>query len=148
MNKFYIYDYDLLNSLGMTNELDVVLQTNCHPLKQFSSFKTLTIEDINNLRMMLFNAVEIEYFWLERILRFLEIRMSQINKRLQINYDCNKSMVVFKDCIISFLLEFYYYKKDYRFLNVAMKLTSVKFKFSSKQSFYNKNLFQFIKSKL
>lgn len=148
MNKYYIYDYDLLSSLGMTNDLDVIMQANYHSLEQFSSFKSLTLEDINNLRMMLFNSVEIDYSWSERILRFLEIRMSEMKERLQINYNDNKSIVVFKDCIISFLLEVYYYKKDYRFLNVAMKLMDVKFKFSSKQSFYNENLFWVLKSNL
>jgi hypothetical protein len=132
----------------MTNDLDVIMRANYHSLEEFSSFKKLTLEDINNLRMMLFNSVEIDYSWSERILRFLEIRMSEIKKRLQINYNSNNLMVVFKDCIISFLLEIYYYKKDYRFLNVAMKLMAVKFKFSSKQSFYNENLCLFLKSNL
>ena len=148
MNKYYIYDYDLLNSVMMINELDSVTGANHYPLEQFSTFKSLKLEDINNLRMMLFNAVEIDDSWLERILRFLEIRMYEIKKRLRLNYENYQSMVVFKDCVISFLLEVYYYQKDYRFLNVAMKLMNVKFKFMSKQSLYNEKLCLFLKSNL
>ena len=148
MNTYYIYDSDLLNSIRMINELDSVIEANHHPLEQFSTFKYLKLEDINNLRMMLFNAVEIDDSWLERILRFLEIRMSEIKKRLYLNYQSNYQMVVFKDCLISFLLEVYYYNKDFRFLNVALKLTNVKFKSISKQSLYNQKLCNYLKINL
>lgn len=148
MNKYYIYDYDLLISLGMTNELDSHMQKKHHPLELFSTFKSLRLEDINNLRIMLFNNVEIDDSWLERILRFLEIRMYEIKKRLYFNYESYQSMVVFKDCVVSFLLEVYYYRKDYRFLNVAIKLMNVKFKFISKQSLYIEKLYLFLKSNL
>lgn len=148
MNKYYIYDYGLLNSIGMTNEFGSIIVAKYHPLEQFSTFKSLKLEDINNLRMMLFNAVEIDNSWLEQILRFLEIRMYEIKKRLCLNYESYQSMVVFKDCVISFLFEVYYYRKDYRFLNVAIKLMNVKFKFISKQSFYNEKLCLFLKSNL
>lgn len=148
MNKYYIYDYDLLNSIGMTNELVSIIEAKYHPLEQFSTFKSLKLQDINNLRIMLFNAVEIDSSYLEQILRFLEIRMNKIKKRLYLNYKSDQSMVVFKDCVISFLLEVYYYRKDYRFLNTAIKLINVKFKFISKQSFYNEKLCLFLKSNL
>lgn len=148
MNKYYIYDYDLLNSIGMTNEFGSIIAAKYHPLEKFSTFKSLKLENINNLRMMLFKAVEIDNSWLEQILRFLEIRMYEIKKRLYLNYESYQSMVVFKDCVISFLFEVYYYRKDYRFLNVAIKLMNVKFKFISKQSFYNEKLCLFLKSNL
>jgi len=148
VNKYYIYNCDLLNIIGMTNELDSVMQTKQYPFKQFSTFKSLKLEDINNLRNMLFSGIEIDNSFLERILRFLEIRMYEIKKRLFLNYQSYQSMVVFKDCVISFLLEVYYYQKDYRFLNTAIKLMNVRFKFISKQSLYNEKLCFFLKSNL
>jgi hypothetical protein len=148
MNKYYTYDYDLLNSIGLKDELKTVLEANHHPLGQFSTFKSLKLEDINNLRVMLFNAVEIDDSWLERILRFLEIRMFEIKRRLKLNYESYNQMVFFKDCVISFLLEIYYYNKDFRFLNVALKLMDIKFKSISKQSLYNDKLCNYLKINL
>lgn len=147
MNTYYIYDYDLLKTVGMMSELNII-KTNHHPLKKFSTFKSLKLEDILNLRVMLFNTVEIDKSWLEGILRFLEIRMFQIKKRLKLNYQDYLQMVVFKDCVISFLFEVYYYNKDFRFLNVALKLMNVKFKFVSKQSLYNEKLCNYLKNNL
>lgn len=148
MNKYYIYDYNLLNSIGLKYELNNVLEAKHHPLEQFSTFKSLKLEDINNLRVMLFNVVEIDDSWLERILRFLEIRMFEIKKRLKLNYESYNQMVFFKDCVISFLLEVYYYNNDFRFINVALKLMNVKFKSISKQSIYNEKLCNYLKMNL
>ena len=109
MNTYYIYDYDLLNSIGIINKSDTIFETKYYPLERFSTFKALKLEDINNLRIMLFNGVDINDSWMEHILRFLEVRMFEIKRRLKLNYESYNQMVLFKDCVISFLLEFYYY---------------------------------------
>ena len=132
----------------MKNQLDSIIAKKYNPPKEYSTFKSLKLEDINNLRIMLFNGVKIENCWFELILKFLEIRMYEIKKRLRLNYQSESQMVVFKDCIISFLLEVYYYKKDIRFLNVALKLMDIKFKSISKQSLYNYNLCNYLKMNL
>ena len=148
MNKYYIYDYSILKNIEIIDALDTIVVVKHYPLQRFSSFKVLKLEDINNLRIMLFNDIEIDDSWLESILRFLEIRMFEINKRLSLNYESYNQMVVFKDCVISFLLEAYYYNNDFRFLNTALKLMNVKFKFFSKQSLYNKKLCDYLKMSL
>ncbi len=145
VNKFYVYDCSLLKTVGMKNQADCIVATKHHQLKEFTTFKSLKLEDISNLRIMLFKGVKINYSWLELILRFLEIRMNEIKKRLKLNYPTYTEMVVFKDCVISFLLEVYYYNKDYRFLNVALKLMDIKFKYISKQSLYNDKLCNYLK---
>ena len=132
----------------MKNQLDSIIAKKYNPPKEYSTFKSLKLEDINNLRIMLFNGVKIENCWFELMLKFLEIRMYEIKKRLRLNYQSELQMVVFKDCVISFLLEVYYYKKDIRFLNVALKLMDIKFKSISKQSLYNYNLCNYLKMNL
>ena len=148
MNKFYLYNCSLLKTVGMKNQLDSIIAKKYNPPKEYSTFKSLKLEDINNLRIMLFNGVKIENCWFELMLKFLEIRMYEIKKRLRLNYQSELQMVVFKDCVISFLLEVYYYKKDIRFLNVALKLMDIKFKSISKQSLYNYNLCNYLKMNL
>jgi len=148
MNTYYIYDYDLLNSIGIINKSDTIFETKYYPLERFSTFKALKLEDINNLRIMLFNGVDINDSWMEHILRFLEVRMFEIKRRLKLNYESYNQMVLFKDCVISFLLEFYYYNKDFRFLNVALKLMDINFKSISKQSLYNDKLCNYLKINL
>lgn len=144
INRHYIYDKNIIKSLDLYNKLDVKSEIKHYKLQSFSTFKALSLEDINNLRIMLYNSIKIDYNWLESILRFLEIRMYEIKKRLKLNYPNVNEMILFKDCIISFLLEVYYYYKDFRFLNSALKMIKIKFKFTSKQSLYNKKLTNFL----
>ena len=63
---------------------------------------------------------------LVKIIRFIEIRMSSIDERLKLNFKTKTERLLFKEHLISFLLEVFYYTRDIRFLNTALKLLKTK----------------------
>ena len=142
-NKYIIYDLSLLKCLNLDNQFNIS-QNHTSLLREYSTFKSLTITDLNNLRLMLFCNKDIDSIWFENILRFLEIRNNEIKNRLKLNYEDSNERLFFQDYLISFLLETYYYKSDLRFLNTALKLMTVLTQIRTKQNLYNSNLTNYL----
>jgi 3'-phosphoadenosine 5'-phosphosulfate sulfotransferase (PAPS reductase)/FAD synthetase len=146
--KNCVFDNELIISLKLTNQFEISKNTTPIPLSVYTTFKSIGIDEINNLRLILFVNKKVNIIWSNKILKFLEIRLPELNERLKLNYESYENRSLFKQYLISFLLESFYYSQDYRFLNIALKITPLRVFFKKNQNFYNKKLINFLKSKI
>ena len=147
-NRYYLFDIELIGVLGLKDKFEINQNYISIPLRDYTTFKSLTIDDINNLRLQLFLNKKISNIWSDKILIYIEIWLSQFNQRLKLNYKSQKDRMLFKQYIISFLLEFFYYSKDLRFLNTAIKISNSSNIFEPKQCIYNNSLMEFLINKI
>ena len=147
-NRYYLFDNELIGFLGLKDKFQINQNYISIPLRDYTTFKSLTMDDINNLRLLLFLNKKISNIWSDKILKYIEIWLSQFNQRLKLNYKSQKDRMLFKQYIISFLLEFFYYSKDLRFLNTAIKISNSSNIFEPKQCIYNNSLMEFLINKI
>ncbi|MDC0083072.1 hypothetical protein OAI64_02515 [Schleiferiaceae bacterium] len=149
MGKVYcLYDKELIDVLGLKD--DFKISQSCFPirLREYTTFRSLDIGDINNLRLHLFLEKEINDVWSEKILKYAEIWLTQLDQRLKLNYDSKRDRKLFKQYMVSFLLEACYYSKDLRFLNVAIKINGTSISLRKNQSRYNAQLINYMLTNL
>ena len=147
-NRYYLFDNELIGVLGLKHKFEINQNYTSIPLRDYTTFKSLTIDDINNIRLLLFLTKKISNIWSDKILKYIEIWLSQFNQRLKLNYKSQKDRMLFKQYIISFLLEFFYYSKDLRFLNTAVKISNSSNIFEPQQCIYNNSLMEFLINKI
>ena len=147
-DRYYLFDKELIDLLGLKDTFEINQNYNSIPLRDYTTFKSINVEDINNLRLLLFLNKKISDIWSEKILKYIEIWLSQFNQRLKFNYQSQKDRILFKQYIISFLLEFFYYSNDLRFLNTAIKISNSSNIFEPKQCIYNNSLMEFLINKI
>jgi hypothetical protein len=147
-NRYYLFDKELIDLLGLKDTFEINQNYSSIPLRDYTTFKSLNVDDINNLRLLLFLNKKISNIWSEKILKYIEIWLSQFNRRLNLNYQSQKDRMLFKQYIISFLLEFCYYSNDLRFLNTAIKISNSSNILEPKQCIYNNSLVEFLINKI
>ena len=149
-NLFYkIFDANLLQELKI-NSLELNIETsNFKKIRPYTSFRDVIIEDLNTLRNLMFQKKNLTLEWGEKILRFIEIKGSGLDNIINIKYKDRQSRLYFKEFLISFLLEHYYYFGDFRFLNAGLKLIKKKRGFNKGvQKAYNNSLTHYLISKI
>lgn len=147
-NRYHLFDNELIGVLGLKDKFEINQNYISIPLRDYTTFKSLTMDDINNLRLLLFLNKKISNIWSDKILKYIEIWLSQFNQRLKLNYQSYKDRMLFKQYIISFLLECFYYSKDLRFLNTAIKISTSSSVFEPQQVIYNNILMKFLINKI
>ncbi|WP_298515389.1 hypothetical protein [uncultured Kordia sp.] len=104
-------------------------------LPKYKYFKTITLEDIVNLRANLDATNKDHLFWCKKIYRFLEFRLSSIEERIQKNYAKKEERITFIQNVVTLLLEYYTVTNDSRYLSLALKI--LRKKPLAKQGFLN-----------
>lgn len=88
------------------------------------SFKNISEEILLTLRTCIYkkqSVLEVR-LWCEKLMRFCELRMSQLKQRFQDKLHQPQRMRVFGLQLISLFLDHFSHSKDYRYLNVALKM--------------------------
>lgn len=116
-----VYDEDLIYMIGVLDKEVLDTQKYLQKNQRYTFFKVLKIEDVNSLRKSLFLDRSGDEICEEKILRFFEIHLRKLHSKLKINYSNIYKKLYFKQLVVSYFLELYYYKKDFRFLNIAIK---------------------------
>ena len=147
-NYHFILDSNLSSKINLAFKFKLQKPSSHYKLRNYTTFRSITIDEINCLRSMLFLEKEINNSWNEKILKFLEIRLSELDYRMKKNYNYKTSRLIFKEVIISFLLENFYYKNDIRFLNTALKIIMRTNKTHHKQYKYNRTLCGYLLEKI
>ena len=139
-SEYFLFDSELIDILGLKAKFKI--NENCTPelLRNYTTFRSLKVYDVNNLRSLLFVNKSINSFWSEKILRYTEIWLFKFDKRLKLNYQSSKDRMLFKQYIISLLLEIAYYSNDMRYLNAALKIMYSSKGLEVEQYIYNKRL--------
>ena len=106
-----------LNNLVQNNRI-----INCKEIPKYSYFKTIKLEDIITLRATWDASNKSHQYWCKKIHRFLEFRMSSIEDCIKVNYSNKTDRIIFKQNVITLLLEYYDDTNDSRFLSTALKL--------------------------
>lgn len=93
-------------------------------LEAFSFFKDVRKQNIQTLRILNYKGEldNLELFWVEKILRFCEVRYrSLLVLGKQQGWDKNE-IIEFYVLISSLFFEFFEKNKDYKYLNIGIKL--------------------------
>lgn len=144
--KYDFFDKELVEKIGVKGSVN--LNFGCN-LNEYSFFKNITNLDLSLLRNYVYKNKNKDLIWCEKIIRFIEIRMSSIDERLKLNFKTKTERLLFKEHLISFLLEVFYYTRDIRFLNTALKLLKTKRLSNSLISIaYNNALVSFLFKKI
>lgn len=88
------------------------------------SFKNLEQADFTVLRYWLFegeNDLQ-TYDWAETLMRFSEINQNSLMEKARIKFQSRSKARLFLLEMSAFLLDFYFMRKDLRFLNTVLKL--------------------------
>jgi hypothetical protein len=146
--NYKIFDSKLHDILKLPKSIELTdLGTNSI-LRDYSKFKFIRLNEIILLRSRLQEERKSDGVWSERILRFLEVRMVNINELLKLNYMSVKEREVFKEYLISFLLELCYYTHDIRFLNTAIKLNKKAKNIHADHKLYNSKLMEYLMNRI
>jgi hypothetical protein len=121
--EYDFFDKELVEKIGFQNLVNLNFG---NKLNEYSFFKNITNLDLSLLRNYVYKNKNKDLIWCEKIIRFIEIRMSSIDERLKLNFKTTSERLLFKEHLISFLLEVFYYTRDIRFLNTALKLLKTK----------------------
>lgn len=108
------------------------LKTESSFLEKKPAFKLLNFRDIYLLRHWLQNEMhpQLTSNWAEVILRFFEINLSDIDKKLLMQYGSRLlGEVAFLE-LTAFLLDYFSYSKDLRYMNMVLKILDQKSLFS------------------
>ena len=88
------------------------------------SFKYLTENILISLRQLLYNRSEMDTvaIWAEKLMRFCEIRYATLKKRAFAKWEERNTVQLNMLHLMAFLLDYYSYTKDLRYLNIILKL--------------------------
>ena len=139
-SEYFLFDSELIDILGLKAKFEINENCTPEPPRNYTTFKSLEVYDVNNLRSLLFVNKSINSFWSEKILRYTEIWLFKFDKRLKLNYQSSKDRMLFKQYIISLLLEIAYSSDDMRYLNAALKIMYSSKGLEVEQYIYNKRL--------
>ena len=103
-------------------------------LRHYDYFKSISIDEIDLLRKLIFQRDLTTIQWCEKILRFLEFRLRSLNNLFKTKFQNINDRMVFTQKIISLLLEYSFLNKDPRFFNIALKMLNIR-----SLNFFNKN---------
>ena len=146
--SYKIFDATLLDQLKLSQTFETSSIGTNSSIKNYTKFKLIQIDEIVLLRYKLQQDKVNDGVWSERILRFLEVRMTKLNELLKLNYSSSKEREAFKEQLISFLLESHYYGHDFRFLNTAIKLNQKAANIHVDQRLYNTKLLKFLMNRI
>jgi hypothetical protein len=111
------------------------------------SFRDLTGDILNTLLWNLHNQTDISTvaLWAEKLLRFCEIRLPTLKKRAFNKWVSRQKVNELMLRLTSFLLDFYFFSLDLRYLNTVLKLSDLKWitdhaRIQSKLSFTDQRL--------
>lgn len=108
--------------VGLDDLVENTSEIKKEELKKYSCFKYIKLEDILFLRANIDVHNAEHRLWCNKIYRFLEFRLSSIQKRLKKNYDKKVDRINLIQNVITLMLEYYEITKDNRFLSISLKL--------------------------
>jgi hypothetical protein len=147
-----VFDQNILENIRLVDQVDVQSCENFNfNLREYTKFIDIRLQDIEQLRFIIFEKQLLIEPWCDKILRFSEINAKNIRNKLNPNISNRDDIENVIKELTSLLLESSYYSGDLRFLNVALKFLksydySIEFKKDSNS--YNALLAQFLLQKI
>lgn len=138
-----VFDLTILKDLDSVNKFNISEVPDIGIiLKEYTKFSEVENQDIEMLRVMLFNRNSSADLWCEKIFRFSELNLKKIGIKVNAKYRSNDDKIFFIDQLVTLFLEYAYYYNDLRYLNIGLKLLD---QMSSREkNTYNKLLGQFL----
>ena len=145
MNSLKIYSKKILREIRLNQG---VAKSELNPsIRKYTFFKDINFLDLKSLRIGLANG-KYNIVWSEKILRFLEINYKSMNDKLRKNPIQYSEYQKFIIILVYYLLEYSFFTKDIRFLNISLKLIHKYFKSGSDLNHYSRKLSEYLLQKL
>jgi len=145
MNSLKIYSKKILQEIQL-NQRAAKSELNLS-IRKYTFFKDINFLDLKSLRIGLANGKH-NIVWSEKILRFLEINYKSMNDKLRKNPIQYSEYQKFIIILVYYLLEYSFFTKDLRYLNVSLKLINKYLKSGNDLNYYAVKLSEYLLQKL